>query len=195
MKSVGGGVVGRQWVWLLDVERACGLVVGRCLEGMLLGPLLTSQEVRCKPWLTSHLLSCGLSKADCNPENVASTIECVVNMAELGPQVAIDSLHDLAQVYQQLSSPLVSVMSSESLILSWMSELARAEDWDSSEVTETDDSLLETTTRFLVATLFLHTGASQSQMGSMYSEVMMEIFRTVYRVRRGLLSLKTDNRQ
>ena len=44
-----------------------------------------------------------------------------------------------------------------------MSELARAEDWDSCERTE--DPLLETTTRFLVASLFLHNGASQSQLG------------------------------
>lgn len=61
VKSVGGGVVGRQWAWLLDVERACGLVVGRCLEGMLLGPPLTPAEERTKDWLTLRLLSCGLA--------------------------------------------------------------------------------------------------------------------------------------
>lgn len=61
VKSVGGGVVGRQWAWLLDVERACGLVVGRCLEGMLLGPPLTPNEVRCKPWLSTQLFCSGLA--------------------------------------------------------------------------------------------------------------------------------------
>lgn len=61
VKSVGGGVVGRQWVWLLDVERACGLVVGRCLEGMLLGPPLTPSELRSKDWLSLQLFSCGLA--------------------------------------------------------------------------------------------------------------------------------------
>lgn len=64
VKSVGGGVVGRQWAWLLDVERACGLVVGRCLEGMLLGPPLTPAEERTKDWLTLRLLSCGLASND-----------------------------------------------------------------------------------------------------------------------------------
>ena len=66
VKSVGGGVVGRQWAWLLDVERACGLVVGRCLEGMLLGPPLTPNEIRSKPWLSMQLFSCGLSTEDIN---------------------------------------------------------------------------------------------------------------------------------
>lgn len=67
MKSVGGGVVGRQWAWLLDVERACGLVVGRCLEGMLFGPPSTSNEVLSKPWLSMQVFSCGLAIESLNP--------------------------------------------------------------------------------------------------------------------------------
>lgn len=40
VKSVGGGVAGvvsRSWLWLLDIERAVGLVLGRCLQWMLAG--------------------------------------------------------------------------------------------------------------------------------------------------------------
>ena len=40
VKSVGGGgpgVVGRSWLWLLDIERGIGLVIGRSLQWMLAG--------------------------------------------------------------------------------------------------------------------------------------------------------------
>ena len=42
VKSVGGGggaggVVGRSWLWLLDIERGLGLVLGRCLQWRLQG--------------------------------------------------------------------------------------------------------------------------------------------------------------
>uniref|UniRef100_A0AAQ5YVK1 HECT-type E3 ubiquitin transferase n=1 Tax=Amphiprion ocellaris TaxID=80972 RepID=A0AAQ5YVK1_AMPOC len=49
-----------QWVWLLDLERSVALAVGRCLGGMLQGPLPSLQEKASEIWLSNVLLRNGL---------------------------------------------------------------------------------------------------------------------------------------
>lgn len=48
------------WLWLVDAERACSLLVGRCLGGMLAGQRTSDLEVMCAHWLRHNLLSNGL---------------------------------------------------------------------------------------------------------------------------------------
>ena len=49
-----------QWQWLCDAEQACGLLVGRCLGGLLAGPPLLPEEADTARWLASPLLCRGL---------------------------------------------------------------------------------------------------------------------------------------
>nr|XP_053648635.1 probable E3 ubiquitin-protein ligase HERC1 isoform X2 [Cherax quadricarinatus] len=190
VKSVGGGVVGRQWAWLLDVERACGLVVGRCLEGMLLGPPLTSKEVQSKPWLSMQLFSCGLAVVNISPEKVSTSIEHILSILECGKEVVVEALHNFATTYTQLATPLITVLESKSQVTLWMDEMACGEDWDTCEVKE--DLLLDITTQLLLSTFLLQTGVSQTQLGVHYCNIMREIFRLVYHIRRRLVTLKTQ---
>ena len=48
------------WGWLVDTERACALLVGRCLGGMLIGLPMSNEEKQTSHWLHTHLLSNGL---------------------------------------------------------------------------------------------------------------------------------------
>ena len=48
------------WAWLLDMERTCALLIGRCLGGMLIGNQLSNEERQAEPWLSSDLFSNGL---------------------------------------------------------------------------------------------------------------------------------------
>ncbi|MPC18905.1 putative E3 ubiquitin-protein ligase HERC1 [Portunus trituberculatus] len=190
VKSVGGGVVGRQWVWLLDVERACGLVVGRCLEGMLLGPPLTPSELRSKDWLSLQLFSCGLASEVRCPEKVSAAISQVVGLVECGREVVVEAMHNLVTTYPQLTSPLVTILEPKSQVTRWMEELACAEDWDTCEVKE--DALLDTSTHLLLSAFLTHTSITQTQLGIHYCPVMREVFRLVYHIRRRLVTLKTQ---
>ncbi|XP_063888404.1 probable E3 ubiquitin-protein ligase HERC1 isoform X2 [Scylla paramamosain] len=190
VKSVGGGVVGRQWVWLLDVERACGLVVGRCLEGMLLGPPLTPSELRSKDWLSLQLFSCGLASEVRCPEKVSSAISQVVGLVECGREVVVEAMHNLVTTYPQLTSPLITILEPKSQVTRWMEELACAEDWDTCEVKE--DPLLDTSTHLLLSAFLTHTSITQTQLGIHYCPVMREVFRLVYHIRRRLVTLKTQ---
>ena len=56
----------KSWVWLVDMERACSLLVGQLLGGMLTGSPLSRDEKNCEKWLNSPLLTCGLE--DRNPD-------------------------------------------------------------------------------------------------------------------------------
>ncbi|XP_068210388.1 probable E3 ubiquitin-protein ligase HERC1 [Palaemon carinicauda] len=192
VKSVGGGVVGRQWAWLLDVERACGLVVGRCLEGMLLGPPLTSNEIRSKSWLSLQVFSCGLASEDLNSDQVSDYISQVCAFVECGhkKEAIVEILYRHAVSYPQLTSPLISILKSNNQIVLWMDEMACSEDWDTCEVK--DDNLLNITTHLLLSTFLLHTGISQSHLGVHCYPVMREMFRLVYHIRRRLVTLKTQ---
>ena len=50
------------WTWSVDLERACGLLIGQCLGGMIAGPQITYQEVEAEEWLNKKLLSNGLEE-------------------------------------------------------------------------------------------------------------------------------------
>jgi len=54
------------WIWLVDVERACTLLIGRCLGGMLMGIPLSPEEVKCNSWMNSRLFSSGAEPLTCD---------------------------------------------------------------------------------------------------------------------------------
>ena len=51
----------KAWLWLVDVERTCALVIGRCLAGMLVWMPMSKEERESSGWLVSKLLSNGLN--------------------------------------------------------------------------------------------------------------------------------------
>jgi len=51
--------VAPSWIWLADVERACTLLIGRCLGGMLIGIPASPEEIKCHSWMNSPLFSSG----------------------------------------------------------------------------------------------------------------------------------------
>lgn len=54
------GAEPEDWMWLLDLERAVALAIGRCLGGMLQGPPPSIQEKTAELWLCNPLLRNGL---------------------------------------------------------------------------------------------------------------------------------------
>ncbi|CAH1255597.1 HERC1 [Branchiostoma lanceolatum] len=94
-----------------------------------------------------------------------------------------------------LPSPLLQLVDMSSLLSStlWnsMQDFARSKDWDTSEVT--DDPVLDTVSRLLLACLLKHGGllqvASQPHKGSP-GRGLLEVYRCVYKVRRKLLAKK-----
>jgi len=54
------------WIWLVDVERACTLLIGRCLGDMFMGIPLTPEEIKCHSWMISALFRNGAEPLACD---------------------------------------------------------------------------------------------------------------------------------
>jgi len=74
MDSTDSDSTAQSWMWLVDVERACSLLIGRCLGGMLVGFPLTTEEVRCRSWMDSALFSGGAEPLDADIGTVLSSV-------------------------------------------------------------------------------------------------------------------------
>ncbi|XP_060527187.1 probable E3 ubiquitin-protein ligase HERC1 [Cylas formicarius] len=57
----------QSWIWIVDLQKTCSLLIGHCLGGMLIGPPPTKEERQCRRWLTDRMLSSGLENEDVNP--------------------------------------------------------------------------------------------------------------------------------
>jgi hypothetical protein len=67
-------MVEHSWLWLVDVERTCSLLVGKCLGGMLIGSPLSEEERETRHWLSSTLFSHGLEKHGSDPGNISALV-------------------------------------------------------------------------------------------------------------------------
>ena len=72
VESADADITAPSWIWLVDVERACTLLIGRCLGGMLMGIPLTPEEIKCHSWMDSSLFSSGAEPLACDIGNVTS---------------------------------------------------------------------------------------------------------------------------
>ncbi|XP_050295909.1 probable E3 ubiquitin-protein ligase HERC1 isoform X2 [Anthonomus grandis grandis] len=54
----------QSWIWIVDMQKTCSLLIGRCLGGMLIGEAPTKQELLCRNWLSSDLFSSGVENED-----------------------------------------------------------------------------------------------------------------------------------
>lgn len=54
------------WLWLVDLERCCSLLVGRCLGGQVQGLSMTEAESKSAPWLHSPVMSGGVVDNICD---------------------------------------------------------------------------------------------------------------------------------
>lgn len=52
----------KSWMWLVDLERVCALLIGRSLGGMLVGSPMSSEERETTSWILSPLFAAGLHK-------------------------------------------------------------------------------------------------------------------------------------
>lgn len=50
------------WLWAVDLERACSLVIGQCFGGMVHGKPLSSEERESHYWVNKPIFSYGLEK-------------------------------------------------------------------------------------------------------------------------------------
>ncbi|CAF90789.1 unnamed protein product [Tetraodon nigroviridis] len=177
------------WVWLVDLERTVALLVGRCLGGMLQGAPTSLEEQDTAYWLKTPLFSNGLEMESPRLDaSISSLLEAALSGNEeqkpfectLHPDMSV--LVDLA-----LGS------SKEPVNSLWinMQDYAISKDWDN--VSLSNETLLDTVSRFVLAALLKHTGLLAQGCGEgryQPSKSLAEVYRSVYKVRNRLLACK-----
>ncbi|XP_054985114.1 probable E3 ubiquitin-protein ligase HERC1 [Sorex araneus] len=176
-------------VWLVDLERTVALLIGRCLGGMLQGSPVSPEEQDTAYWLKTPLFSDGV---EMDIPQLDKCMSCLLEVALSGneEQKPFDyKLRPDMAIYVDLALGC-SKEPARSLWIS-MQDYAVSKDWDSA--TLSNESLLDTVSRFVLAALLKHTnllsqacGESRYQPGKSLSEV----YRCVYKVRSRLLACK-----
>ncbi|XP_006511166.1 probable E3 ubiquitin-protein ligase HERC1 isoform X1 [Mus musculus] len=179
----------QSWVWLVDLERTIALLIGRCLGGMLQGSPVSPEEQDTAYWMKTPLFSDGV---EMDTPQLDKCMSCLLEVALSGneEQKPFDyKLRPEVAVYVDLALGC-SKEPARSLWIS-MQDYAVSKDWDSA--TLSNESLLDTVSRFVLAALLKHTnllsqacGESRYQPGKSLSEV----YRCVYKVRSRLLACK-----
>uniref|UniRef100_H0V6J8 HECT-type E3 ubiquitin transferase n=1 Tax=Cavia porcellus TaxID=10141 RepID=H0V6J8_CAVPO len=179
----------QSWVWLVDLERTIALLIGRCPGGVLQGSPVSPEEQDTAYWMKPPLFSDGV---EMDTPQLDKCMSCLLEVALSGneEQKPFDyKLRPEIAVYVDLALGC-SKEPARSLWIS-MQDYAVSKDWDSA--TLSNESLLDTVSRFVLAALLKHTnllsqacGESRYQPGKSLSEV----YRCVYKVRSRLLACK-----
>ncbi|XP_028981614.2 probable E3 ubiquitin-protein ligase HERC1 isoform X4 [Esox lucius] len=179
----------QSWVWLVDLERTAALLVGRCLGGMLQGAPASLEERDTAYWLKTPLFSNGLEMDLPQLDNcISSLLEVALSGNEeqkpfdcpLRPDMS--TLVDLA---------LGSTKEPTNSLWVNMQDYATSKDWDNASLS--NETLLDTVSRFVLAALLKHTGLLSQACGEgRYHpcKTLAEVYRSVYKVRNRLLACK-----
>ncbi|CAB3370488.1 Hypothetical predicted protein [Cloeon dipterum] len=180
------------WLWLLDSERACSLLVGRCLGGMLAGEPQQLVETHCSNWLHHPLFSYGLDA------NISANSDIVVN--GLKNWLLDETQEEPAALLSLLQPPelvswLKSLQSASSggvcpLLVNLM-DAAERYDWDTWE--EKGNLKLRILALLVLVAVLKHTGLlTQITNGNLSYEDnrVLEIFKLTFGLRRRLINLK-----
>lgn len=54
----------QSWIWIVDLQKSCSILIGRCFGGMLRGNQPEKEETQCRHWLVSELFSSGIENED-----------------------------------------------------------------------------------------------------------------------------------
>ncbi|XP_076011638.1 putative E3 ubiquitin-protein ligase HERC1 isoform X4 [Genypterus blacodes] len=177
------------WMWLVDLERTVALLVGRCLGGMLQGAPTSLEEQDTGYWLKTPLFSNGLEVDIPQLDScISSLLEAALSGNEEQKPFDCTLRPDLsALVDLALGS---SKEPSNSLWIN-MQDYALSKDWDNASLS--NESLLDTVSRFVLSALLKHTGLLGQACGEgryQPSKSLAEVYRSVYKVRNRLLACK-----
>ncbi|XP_076258464.1 putative E3 ubiquitin-protein ligase HERC1 isoform X2 [Rhynchophorus ferrugineus] len=64
----------QSWIWIVDMQKTCSLLIGHCLGGMVVGDLLSKEELLCRNWLNNDIFSSGVMH-----ENL--DIQCLIELS------------------------------------------------------------------------------------------------------------------
>lgn len=94
----------QSWVWLIDLERTCSLLIGQCLGTILVGLPQFHEEIACGNWLQNPIFSKGLlPKLDVDLEVIYAIAYTTATNSLPTLYETIDNLPNEQQTYCKLA--------------------------------------------------------------------------------------------
>ncbi|XP_041374032.1 probable E3 ubiquitin-protein ligase HERC1 isoform X2 [Gigantopelta aegis] len=177
------------WMWLVDMERACSLVVGTSIGQMLLGPPDTPEERKCSLWLQSSLLSNGLEMPYSQFEKTSKRLfDYYIESNKRRYSGSFDMNLDPA-IVMLLDLAMGAQTESVQRALGMMVDYAEHHDLDTSDLQE--EPLLDMVGRFYLAALIKHLNLTKTALeGEKPTKRLAAVYYNVYQLRSKILSYK-----
>ncbi|XP_076465936.1 putative E3 ubiquitin-protein ligase HERC1 isoform X3 [Babylonia areolata] len=178
------------WSWMLDLERTCALLIGLCIGSMLHGPPMVPCENQSNAWLSSVLFSNGLHLSVKQLEKVTSSVcESMEEGYSERRHLDID-LNVEGDTCKLLDLGLGVASPFTVRLLNTMQSYALDQDLDTCELSE--ETMLDTVTRFYLAALLKH--GDLLTLAEVESDIlspqMEAVFHQVYKLRSKLVSYR-----
>lgn len=186
------------WLWSIDLERACSLVIGQCFGGMVVGSQLTVQERETSYWLDKLLLANGLEELP-KTYDIRHIIEIFLSIAKADRTINPGELYDkyMETIGLKESHFLRSAfgdgsrgnlhfsgqdIEGDKLLISLRDYALTC---DLANIL--DNIALVSTIRLFLLTLIKHSGINPYKTNNWTESCMLELYRAALRLRASLL--------
>ncbi|CAH0559022.1 unnamed protein product [Brassicogethes aeneus] len=186
----------QSWIWIIDLERVCSLLIGHCFGCMLVGEPPCSAENYCRNWLGNVIFSCGIE----NEEIPVYTLTSCSLFDSINVSAFLDILPEQVQTYVKMA---LNIPCQYDEACGTSSEETEENEYDfylsfldhsDIEPWESDDDagkLLDAVVRCFLTTVLKQTGSLQKPPDH---PVVKEIFKNVFGLRHKLINLMCNTK-
>ncbi|KAJ3666590.1 hypothetical protein Zmor_002027 [Zophobas morio] len=96
----------QSWIWMVDLQRTCSLLIGQCLGGVLLGERFTLEEMFCRHWINTELFSCGIVNEDVDVQTVIDMSHTASLNLQDALVISLENLNPTVQNYCKMAFKL-----------------------------------------------------------------------------------------
>lgn len=187
----------QSWIWIVDMQKICSLVIGYSLGGLVLGKPFSKNEISCSQWLSNEIFSSGIEHEDMEMETLSEISYLAISGSPELVLARIDKLPAHIQNLCRLALPLRSQFDeacavsekhlfASNIFFEKFMDIAEVESWE----LEDEKNILDTVMCCLLTTILKHTGLLKKLPTE---PAVKEIFNLAISFRNQLIS-KINNR-
>ncbi|KAL3277276.1 hypothetical protein HHI36_012626 [Cryptolaemus montrouzieri] len=189
----------RSWIWLVELQKTCSLLIGQCLGEMIVGHPTMNEEIFTKYWLLNDIFMNGIEE---NIPNIACLMRASFiissNMVKNPLSVFVESIPEdrkevfklafnLPEQFDEACAVLETESDESNNFYETMVSTSTSDIW---ELESEDIQLVETVVRCFLVTLLKHTGYINK---SPKHSGVQEVYNCALRLRRKLINLMCFN--
>lgn len=182
----------KSWIWLVDLQKICSVVIGHSLGGLFYGKPFTKDENLSGYWLTNEIFSSGIDNENVEIEALGELSYLLISESHQLREVTIDKLPSHLQRVCRLALNIPSKFeeacaipeeysTEKNIFFEKLMDSAEVECWE----LEDEKELLDRVIRCVLTTLLKHTGMLQK---SPIDPAVKEIFKIVLNYRHKLIN-------